>query len=115
MFVFLATHQGCYFLCLQTDQVDVRIKALNLAGRIFAQPKQSFGEMYQDLFAEFLRRFSDKSAEVRIAALKCGQQCYLVNRSGNKASVVLSNTPKASFSFFFFVFSTVLLFFLSSK
>ncbi|CAA7013408.1 unnamed protein product [Microthlaspi erraticum] len=75
---------------LLTDQVDVRIKALNLAGRIFAQPKQCFGEIYQDLFAEFLRRFSDKSAEVRIAALKCGQQCYLVNRSGNKASGVLT-------------------------
>ncbi|KFK42149.1 hypothetical protein AALP_AA2G217700 [Arabis alpina] len=75
---------------LLTDQVDVRIKALNLAGRIFAQPKHCFGGIYQDLFAEFLRRFSDKSAEVRIAALKCGKQCYVANPSGNKASGVLT-------------------------
>lgn len=101
LFGFFVTHQGCYSLCLQTDQVDVRIKALNLAGRIFAQPKHCFGGIYQDLFAEFLRRFSDKSAEVRIAALKCGKQCYLANPSGNKASGVLSNIYKAAFSFFF--------------
>ncbi|XP_024010664.1 sister chromatid cohesion protein PDS5 homolog A isoform X1 [Eutrema salsugineum] len=75
---------------LLTDQVDVRIKALNLAGRIFAQPKHCHGEIYQDLFAEFLRRFSDKSAEVRMAALKCGKQCYVANPSGNKASGVLT-------------------------
>ncbi|EFH65409.1 binding protein [Arabidopsis lyrata subsp. lyrata] len=78
---------------LLTDQVDVRIKALNLAGRIFAQPKHclsSYGETYQDLYAEFLRRFSDKSAEVRMAALKCGKQCYFANPSGNKASGVLT-------------------------
>ncbi|CAN8234143.1 unnamed protein product [Cochlearia groenlandica] len=75
---------------LLTDQVDVRIKALNLAGRIFTQPKHCFGEIYQDLFAEFLRRFSDKSAEVRMAALKCGKECYLANSSGNKAAGVLS-------------------------
>ncbi|OAP12779.1 hypothetical protein AXX17_AT1G72170 [Arabidopsis thaliana] len=78
---------------LLTDQVDVRIKALNLAGRIFAQPKHclsSYVETYQDLYAEFLRRFSDKSAEVRMAALKCGKQCYFANPSGNKASGVLT-------------------------
>ncbi|CAH2067746.1 unnamed protein product, partial [Thlaspi arvense] len=75
---------------LLTDQVDVRIKALNLAGRIFAQPKHCFGEIYRDLFAEFLKRFSDKSAEARMAALKCGKQCYLANPSGNKASGVLT-------------------------
>ncbi|KAH0855420.1 hypothetical protein HID58_008034 [Brassica napus] len=74
---------------LLTDQVDVRIKALNLAGRIFAQPNHCSGEIYRDLFVEFLRRFSDKSAEVRMAALKCGKQCYLANPSGNKASGVL--------------------------
>lgn len=80
----------------------MRIKALNLAGRIFAQPKHclsSYVETYQDLYAEFLRRFSDKSAEVRMAALKCGKQCYFANPSGNKASGVLSNIPEAAFSF----------------
>ncbi|XP_019093838.1 PREDICTED: sister chromatid cohesion protein PDS5 homolog A-like isoform X1 [Camelina sativa] len=78
---------------LLTDQVDVRIKALNLAGRIFAQPKHclsSYGETYQDLYAEFLRRFSDKSADVRMAALKCGEQYYFANPSGNKTSGVLT-------------------------
>ncbi|CAH8358562.1 unnamed protein product [Eruca vesicaria subsp. sativa] len=75
---------------LLTDQVDVRIKALNLAGRIFAQSNHCSGELYRDLFVEFLRRFSDKSAEVRMAALKCGKQCYLANPSGIKASGVLT-------------------------
>lgn len=90
--------------CLQTDQVDVRIKALNLAGRIFAQPNHCSGEIYRDLFVEFLRRFSDKSAEVRMAALKCGKQCYLANPSGNKASGVLSNIHKAFSLFALFLY-----------
>ncbi|XP_023643713.1 sister chromatid cohesion protein PDS5 homolog A isoform X2 [Capsella rubella] len=78
---------------LLTDQVDVRIKALNLTGRIFAQPKQclsSYGGTYQDLYVEFLRRFSDKVPDVRMAALRCGKQCYLASPSGNKASGVLT-------------------------
>lgn len=88
----------------------MRIKALNLAGRIFAQPNHCSGEIYRDLFVEFLRRFSDKSAEVRMAALKCGKQCYLANPSGNKASGVLSN-----FHIALSLFALVLYFYLSSN
>ncbi|XP_010521251.1 PREDICTED: sister chromatid cohesion protein PDS5 homolog A isoform X2 [Tarenaya hassleriana] len=75
---------------LLTDQVDVRMKALSLTGKIFALPKNCFAEMYRDLFGEFLKRFSDKSAEVRMAALKCGKQCYVVNPSGTEASEILT-------------------------
>lgn len=62
---------------LLIDQVDVRIKAVNLIGKLCAQPDDSLADRYPELFVEFLKRFSDKSAEVRLSALRCAKACYL--------------------------------------
>ncbi|ESR47424.1 hypothetical protein CICLE_v10003517mg, partial [Citrus x clementina] len=62
---------------LLVDQVDVRIKAVNLIGKICAQPDNCLADRYPELFVEFLKRFSDKSAEVRLNALRCAKACYL--------------------------------------
>lgn len=39
---------------------------------------------------EFLKRFSDKSAEVRIAAIDAAKACYIAASSGNVAQNILS-------------------------
>ncbi|XP_035540575.1 uncharacterized protein LOC108988322 isoform X3 [Juglans regia] len=75
---------------LLTDQVDVRIKAVNLIGKLFGLPEQHVAKHYRDLFLEFLKRFSDKSVEVRVSALQCVKAFYLANPSGTALHEVLT-------------------------
>ncbi|XP_038716130.1 sister chromatid cohesion protein PDS5 homolog A isoform X1 [Tripterygium wilfordii] len=75
---------------LLTDQVDVRIKAVNLIGRLFALPEQHFAQNYRSLFVEFLKRLSDKSAEVRISAIRCAKTCYISNPTASDSHEVLT-------------------------
>lgn len=75
---------------LQTDQVDVRIRAMNLTGKLLALPDHHVVQRYPNLFVEFLKRFSDKSAEVRVCALQCAKACYLANPSGTEAFEILN-------------------------
>lgn len=75
---------------LLTDQVDVRLKAVNLLGRLFALPGQHVAHEYHQLFSEFLKRLSDKTVEVRLAAVECAKECFLANPFGTEASEILS-------------------------
>ncbi|KAL9396150.1 hypothetical protein Peur_010403 [Populus x canadensis] len=75
---------------LLTDQVDVRIKAVNLIGRLLALPEHHAVQKYQSLFVEFKNRFSDKSAEVRLSVLQCAKACYIANPSGNVSREILT-------------------------
>ncbi|KAL1186927.1 hypothetical protein V6Z11_A01G212100 [Gossypium hirsutum] len=65
-----------------TDQVDVRIKAVNLIGKLLLRPEYRVAQRYHALYLEFLKRFADKSSEVRVAALQCAKACCLANPSG---------------------------------
>ncbi|KAL1186926.1 hypothetical protein V6Z11_A01G212100 [Gossypium hirsutum] len=67
---------------LMTDQVDVRIKAVNLIGKLLLRPEYRVAQRYHALYLEFLKRFADKSSEVRVAALQCAKACCLANPSG---------------------------------
>ncbi|KAL8170975.1 hypothetical protein V2J09_022779 [Rumex salicifolius] len=64
---------------LLTDQVDVRIKSLNLVGKLLAHPKSRNEQEDHHLFVALLQRFSDKVAEVRLSALRCVRACYVAN------------------------------------
>ncbi|XP_030527999.1 sister chromatid cohesion protein PDS5 homolog B isoform X3 [Rhodamnia argentea] len=75
---------------LLTDQVDVRIKAVSLVGKIFAVPGCRAAQNYHDLFVEFLNRFSDKSVEVRVTALQCVKDFCTANPTGAELNEVLS-------------------------
>ncbi|KAL7117964.1 hypothetical protein ACP275_03G105700 [Erythranthe tilingii] len=74
---------------LLTDQVDVRIKALNLIRKLIASGPHLVLD-YPNLFIELLNRFSDKSAEVRLAALSCAKALYMTNPSGKESLKTLS-------------------------
>eukprot|EP00256_Glycine_max_P066679 XP_025981274.1 uncharacterized protein LOC102668501 [Glycine max] len=63
---------------LSAAEVDVRIKAVNLVGKLFAL-QHPVVQKYHELFVEFLKRFSDKSVDVRISALQCAKAFYLAN------------------------------------
>ncbi|KAJ6337417.1 hypothetical protein OIU76_007150 [Salix suchowensis] len=75
---------------LVTDQVDVRIKAVKLIGKLLALPEHHVVQKYHNLFVEFKNRFSDKSAEVRLSALQCAKACYIANPSGNVSHEILT-------------------------
>lgn len=75
---------------LLTDQVDVRIKALTLMGKLLSLSENHIARDYRNLFIEFLKRFSDKSAEVRMSALQCAKICYMTNPTGTESHEVLS-------------------------
>lgn len=84
---------------LLTDQVDVRIKAVNLIGKLFALPELHVAREYRRLFVEFLKRFCDKSVEVRDCALQCAKDCYMANPSGTESIEILSEIYKRLLDF----------------
>lgn len=85
--------------CFQTDQVDVRIKAVHLIGKLLTHSRLQVALEYRPLFIEFLKRFSDKSSEVRSSAVDCAKACYLVKSSGAEAFEILSEPRYISFNF----------------
>ncbi|VAH82321.1 unnamed protein product [Triticum turgidum subsp. durum] len=76
---------------LLSDQVDIRLEAVHLIGKLLVFSNLRFGQENQILFMEFLKRFSDKSAEVRIAAIDAAKACYIAASSGNVAQNVLKS------------------------
>uniref|UniRef100_A0A7N0UYA4 Uncharacterized protein n=1 Tax=Kalanchoe fedtschenkoi TaxID=63787 RepID=A0A7N0UYA4_KALFE len=74
---------------LLTDQVEVRLKAVNLVGDLFAVPGSSISEEFQPIFSEFLKRLTDRVAEVRMAVLEHIRCCLLSNPSRPEASEIL--------------------------
>lgn len=70
--------------------MDVRIKAVSLIGKLFALQENHIVDKYHDLFMEFLKRFSDKSAEVRVIVLQSAKVFYLANPTGKESREVLS-------------------------
>ncbi|KAM0917251.1 hypothetical protein ACQ4PT_009670 [Festuca glaucescens] len=62
---------------LLSDQVDIRLEAVQLIGRLLVFSNLRFGQENQLVFMEFLKRFSDKSAEVRIAAIDAAKVCLV--------------------------------------
>ncbi|TVT97395.1 hypothetical protein EJB05_57362, partial [Eragrostis curvula] len=63
---------------LLSDQVDIRLEAVHLIGKLLA-------------FSNLRLRFSDKSAEVRIAAINAAKVCYMNVLSGNEAQEILKS------------------------
>lgn len=76
---------------LLSDQVDIRLEAVNLIGRLLVLSNLRFGQENQSVFMEFLKRFSDKSAEVRIASIDAAKACYIAVSSGNIAQDILKS------------------------
>ncbi|OEL37949.1 hypothetical protein BAE44_0001036 [Dichanthelium oligosanthes] len=76
---------------LLSEQVDIRLEAVHLIGRLLAFSNLHFGQENKLVFIEFLRRFSDKSAEVRIAAIDAAKVCYMDKSSGDEARDILKS------------------------
>lgn len=75
---------------LLTDKLDVRLRAVKLLGQLFSVPGQIVQDEFKQIFAEFVKRFTDKSVEVRLTVVECAKQCLLANPSGFEADEIIS-------------------------
>ncbi|XP_058753154.1 sister chromatid cohesion protein PDS5 homolog A-like isoform X1 [Vicia villosa] len=75
---------------LLTDQLETRLKAMNLVGDMISIPGTSIPEAFQPIFSEFLKRLSDRVVEVRMSALEHVKNCLLLNPFRAEASQILS-------------------------
>ncbi|KAK7303437.1 hypothetical protein RJT34_14343 [Clitoria ternatea] len=64
---------------LLTDQLETRLKAVNLVGDIISLPGSSITEAFQPVFSEFLKRLSDRDFGVRMSTLEHVKTCLLSN------------------------------------
>ncbi|CAO2834529.1 unnamed protein product [Amaranthus hypochondriacus] len=76
---------------LVSNQVDVRIKSVNLIGKLLALLQDKGIHEHHYLFVELLKRFSDKSAEVRINVIRAVKICYMANPSATESEKILSS------------------------
>ncbi|MCI10217.1 sister chromatid cohesion PDS5-like protein, partial [Trifolium medium] len=73
-----------------TDQLETRLKAMNLVGDMISIPGTSIPEAFQPIFSEFLKRLSDRVVEVRMSAIEHVKNCLLLNPFRAEASQILS-------------------------
>ncbi len=61
-------------ICVQlhAEEEDVRLRAVKLLGRLFASQQAEYGTEFARNFREFLGRFLDRSAAVRLEMVECG-------------------------------------------
>ncbi|XP_008805490.2 sister chromatid cohesion protein PDS5 homolog A isoform X2 [Phoenix dactylifera] len=74
---------------LLTDKLDVRLKAVQLLGDLFALPGVSISESFQPLFSEFLKRLTDRVVEVRISVIEHLKHCLISNPSRPEAPQII--------------------------
>lgn len=68
-----------WFGNLQTDQLETRLKAVNLVGNIIALPETSIAEAFQPILSEFLKRLTDRDNGVRLSVLEHVKSSLLSN------------------------------------
>ncbi|CAM8942471.1 unnamed protein product [Rhodiola kirilowii] len=74
---------------LLSDQVDVRRKAVNFVGKLISLPQSHIVQEYSPLFADFLKKFSDISPEVRVSSVQCVKSYYMSNPYGPESDNLL--------------------------
>ncbi|KAL2571387.1 hypothetical protein GLYMA_17G005500v4 [Glycine max] len=75
---------------LLTDQLEIRLKAMNLVGDIISLPGSSIPEAFQPIFSEFLKRLTDRVVDVRMSVLEHVKNCLLLNPFRAEAPQIIS-------------------------
>ncbi|XP_047942253.1 sister chromatid cohesion protein PDS5 homolog A [Salvia hispanica] len=75
---------------LLSDQLEVRLKAVGLVGDLFSLPESTISVAFQPVFSEFLKRLTDRVAEVRMSVLEHVKSCLLVNPFRPEAPQIIS-------------------------
>ncbi|KAE9599128.1 hypothetical protein Lalb_Chr15g0088251 [Lupinus albus] len=75
---------------LLADQLETRLKAVNLVGDIISLPGFSIPEVSQPIFSEFLKKFTDRDLQVRMSVLDHVKSCLLSNPFMAEAPQIIS-------------------------
>ncbi|KAG8385890.1 hypothetical protein BUALT_Bualt03G0092100 [Buddleja alternifolia] len=75
---------------LLSDHLEIRLKAVGLVGDIFALPGSTIPEAFKPVFLEFLKRLTDRVAEVRMSVLEHVKICLLANPYRAEAPQIIS-------------------------
>lgn len=89
---------------MQTDQLETRLKAVGLAGDLFALPDSKIGEEFQPIFSEFLKRLTDRVVSVRMSVLERVKSCLLSNPSRAEAAEIICKCGNWFLKFIFVMF-----------
>ncbi|KAG0495215.1 hypothetical protein HPP92_006209 [Vanilla planifolia] len=74
---------------LLTDNLDIRQKAVQLLGDLFALPGVSISESFQPLFSEFVKRLTDRVVNVRISVVQYLKNCLVSNTTRPEAPLII--------------------------
>lgn len=74
----------------------MRLKAVQLIGRLVAVPGRHLAKEYPPLFKEFVKRFGDKTAEVRVAVINSAKAFLKSNSSDEQATEVFGQCRTSS-------------------
>ncbi|CAN6221625.1 unnamed protein product [Urochloa humidicola] len=74
---------------LLADEVDIRSKSVELLGEIFSLPGAPIVEHFKKLFAEFLKRLTDRVVEIRISMVEHLKRCLISNPSRPEAPEII--------------------------
>uniref|UniRef100_A0A0D9WPC5 Uncharacterized protein n=1 Tax=Leersia perrieri TaxID=77586 RepID=A0A0D9WPC5_9ORYZ len=66
---------------LLADQVEIRSKAVEILGELFSLPGIPVLESFKSLFDEFLKRLTDRAAEIRVSVIEHLKKCLMSNLS----------------------------------
>ncbi|KAL8461688.1 hypothetical protein ACS0TY_032974 [Phlomoides rotata] len=75
---------------LLSDQLDIRLKAVRLVGDLFALPESTISGEFQPVLSEFLKRLTDRVAEVRMSVLEHVKTCLLVDPFRAESPLIIS-------------------------
>ncbi|CAN6448387.1 unnamed protein product [Victoria cruziana] len=75
---------------LLADEPEVRLKSVNLLGRMFSLPGRTISEPFRPLFAEFLKRLTDRVVDIRTAVVGHMKACLLSNPFRPEAAEIIS-------------------------
>ncbi|XP_052727860.1 sister chromatid cohesion protein PDS5 homolog A isoform X4 [Vigna angularis] len=75
---------------LLSDQLETRLKAMNLVGDIISVPGSSISEAFQPIFSEFLKRLTDRVVDVRMSVLEHVKKCLVLNPFRAEAPQIIS-------------------------
>lgn len=87
--------------------MDIRLKAVELVGELFALPRGPVSEHLKPLFTEFMNRLTDTAAIIRISVIKLLKRCLMLNHCHLEASEIISKI--LSPNVFLFSFHCVML------
>lgn len=70
--------------------MEIRQKAVQLLGDLFALSGIPISESFKPLFSEFVKRLTDRVADVRVSVIGHLKNCLMLNTSRAEAPLIIS-------------------------